>query len=158
MELKKVLICLADDDEDDRLIFAEALSEVITHELTMIPVCDGNKLMDYLNNDEKLPDLIFLDLNMPNKNGKEALALIRSIPAFRSLPVIVYSTSTSETDISEVYRAGASMYVEKPYSVAHLVKVLNLVINRDWTVLKGRLPKDQFFISSKEDGDSNWPA
>jgi CheY-like chemotaxis protein len=150
-----VLVYLADDDEDDRLIFSEALTEIKTHTITLLTTVDGNQLISSLNERVSLPDVVFLDLNMPNKNGKEALLQIRSNPRLSPLPVVVYSTSTSDIDVDEAWKAGASMYVEKPYSVKHLVYVLDKVINTDWNKFKGKLPRNKFFLSSRVDENDN---
>jgi CheY-like chemotaxis protein len=150
-----VLVYLADDDEDDRLIFSEALTEIKTHTITLLTTVDGNQLISSLNDRISLPDVVFLDLNMPNKNGKEALLQIRSNPRLSPLPVVVYSTSTSDIDVDEAWKAGASMYVEKPYSVKHLVYVLEKVINTDWNKFKGKLPRNKFFLSSRVDENDN---
>jgi CheY-like chemotaxis protein len=150
MNDKSVLIYLADDDEDDRLIFSEALSELSTYTHTLITAEDGNKLLDHLTVNTTRPDIVFLDLNMPNKNGKETLMQIRRNSAFMHLPIVVYSTSTSDLDIDEAYEKGASLYVEKPYSIAHLVKVLQLVINIDWKANRGKVARNNFFIPSRD--------
>ncbi len=90
-------IILADDDDDDSMLFKEALSKVASS-ITVSLAEDGQKLINYLNT-LSIPDMIFLDLNMPRKNGLECLKEIRSDDKFDHIPVIMYSTSQSKKDI-----------------------------------------------------------
>lgn len=124
------LIFLADDDEDDRLMFSEALSETPVN-TTLQTANDGEKLLTLLAKSTALPDVIFLDLNMPNKNGMETLKELRQVKNLASIPVVIYSTSSNEADLEDTYRLGANLYVEKPYSYSELVQVLSEILALD---------------------------
>ena len=124
MEKELFDIVLADDDEGDRLIFKEALKELeIKH--TIHIVNNGLQLMDYLTKkDTSLPHLIFLDLNMPYKNGMECLKEIRHNEKFKSIAIAIYSTSGSEKDVEDTFRSGANIYIKKPNNIAILKQLL----------------------------------
>jgi CheY-like chemotaxis protein len=124
------LIFLADDDEDDRMMFGEALSETSVR-ARLQTANDGEKLLSLLHTCTTLPDVIFLDLNMPNKNGVETLKELRQAERFSRIPVIIYSTSNNEVDIEYTYRLGANLYVEKPYSYNDLVHALSEILALD---------------------------
>jgi CheY-like chemotaxis protein len=121
---KPIKILYADDDEDDRVLFQQALKEAHTvAELTT--VADGDKLMKYLaQGDGQHPDIIFLDINMPFKNGKECLQEIRSNPKLSEVPVVMFSTSAHKEDIEETYSNGANLYVSKPVFYQDEIKIL----------------------------------
>ncbi|HMH33292.1 MAG TPA: response regulator [Puia sp.] len=107
-------ILLADDDEGDRLIFKEALEE-LEIKLIVHTVNDGVELMAYLTRkNAHLPYLLFLDLNMPRKNGLECLKEIRSNEKLKDISIAIYSTSDSEKDMEETFLCGANVYITKP--------------------------------------------
>jgi len=121
---KPLHILLADDDAADRLIFQEALNE-----LEIKPIVDtvnnGVELMDYLTKEEApLPHLIFLDLNMPRKNGLECLKEIRNNEKLKDISVVIYSTSENEKDIDDTFRYGANVYLTKPNDYNMLKQLL----------------------------------
>lgn len=129
--VKPIIILMADDDEEDCLLTREALEEShLVNELRF--VVDGEELMDYLccrNSyaDPALaprPDLILLDLNMPRKDGREALKEIKNNPNLRHIPVIVLTTSKEEEDIYRSYNLGANSYITKPVTFQGLVNVM----------------------------------
>ena len=128
--MKKLKILLADDDKDDCYLFREALSELpLKTELT--PVHDGEQLMDYLEaNLQSPPTVLFLDLNMPRKNGFECLTEIKHTTALKDLPVVMFSTSYPrdigyEQDIIKVlYNIGAKDYIRKPEDFTKLKEVI----------------------------------
>ncbi|MEP7171012.1 MAG: response regulator [Bacteroidota bacterium] len=95
---KKISILLADDDADDRDLFKEAIEETKLN-VNLDFAEDGKCLIDLLCNEKRLPDLIFLDLNMPYKTGMECLAEIRNNSTFKDIPVVIYSTSSSIKDL-----------------------------------------------------------
>ncbi|MBE99232.1 response regulator [Flavobacterium coralii] len=140
-------ILLADDDEDDRLFFKEAFEEVkVQHSIT--PFINGVKLMDYLNDQHNpLPDMIFLDLNMPMKSGMECLREIRKNKRLKNLSVAIYSTSSSDLDIEETFVAGANVYIKKPNDFGDLKKVLSHVVHINWQYILDGLNKDSFILS-----------
>lgn len=126
-----VIILMADDDEDDYMLAREALLESrLTNELHFVR--DGEELMDYLYRrgkyahkiDSPRPGLILLDLNMPKKDGREALAEIKSDPNLRQIPVVVLTTSKAQEDIYEIYDLGANSFITKPVTFSSLVEVM----------------------------------
>jgi CheY-like chemotaxis protein len=133
-----ITILMADDDPDDRMLTREALAE--SHLLNDFEtVEDGEDLMDYLlhrgkfSGDQKRPrpGLILLDLNMPRKDGREALKEIKSHPDLRSIPVVVMTTSKAEEDILSTYDLGVNSFITKPVTFEGLVDVLK-IIGRYW--------------------------
>ncbi len=129
-----ITILVADDDPDDRLMIKEAL-EGVRLANTIDFVEDGVELMDYLHvrgeyskrSKKALPGLLLLDLNMPRKDGREALAEIRADAALKRLPVIVLTTSEAEEDILRTYDLGASSFITKPVTFASLVSTMETV-------------------------------
>ena len=125
------IILMADDDADDRLLVQDALNECQLLE-TVRFVADGEELMDYLlrrgafSDPERspAPGLILLDLNMPRKDGREALTEIRLHPDLRRIPVVVFTTSKADTDVRSLYDLGANSFVPKPTAFAALVKIM----------------------------------
>ena len=140
-------ILLADDDEDDRLIFKEAINEVkVKTKLTLVN--DGVQLMEYLQETEdELPHIVFLDLNMPRKGGIECLREIRNDPKLSNLSIAIYSTSASEEDIEDTFVKGANVYIKKPNDFNTLVKVLSEVITINWQYHTSDLNKENFVLS-----------
>lgn len=117
-------ILLTDDDEGDRLIFKEIIDE-IDRDTNVFMVKDGQQMMDFLSTkNQPLPDIIFLDLNMPDMNGIECLKEIRKFEKYSDISIVIYSTSTSETDIEDTFLYGANIYITKPSDYNELKKVL----------------------------------
>lgn len=132
------LILMAEDDADDRLLVKDALSECgLDHNLSFVE--DGEDLMDYLlrrgkhsaPDDSPRPGLILLDLNMPRKDGREVLREIRAHPDLRRIPVIAFTTSRADTDISALYDLGANSFICKPIAFDALVNVMK-TLSRYW--------------------------
>ena len=124
-------ILMADDDEDDRLLTQDAFQEYrVGNDLRFVE--DGEELMDYLHRKGKFtdpktsprPGLILLDLNMPRKDGREALEEIKSDPDLRSIPVVVLTTSKAEEDIVRSYDLGVNSFITKPVTFEGLVEVV----------------------------------
>jgi CheY-like chemotaxis protein len=133
---KSIVILMADDDADDRLLAKDALNECrIANELHFVE--NGEELLDYLRQTGKYastagnttPGLILLDLNMPRKDGREALQEIKSDPQLRSIPVVVLTTSRADTDIARIYELGANSFITKPVSFDALVKVMGDLVH-----------------------------
>ncbi|MEA5572471.1 response regulator [Calothrix sp. UHCC 0171] len=131
-----VRILLADDDEDDCMLAREALAESqLSSELCVVK--DGEELLDYLYHRGEYanpdiyprPNLILLDLNMPKKDGREALKEIKNDPKLRQIPVIVLTTSKAEEDISRTYYLGANSFIIKPMNFPSLVKMMQSIGN-----------------------------
>ncbi len=147
MSGQPLTIALTDDDLDDQEIFAEALQHVAP-DVQLLSFSDGEHLMKFLKQAPvKLPDLIFLDLNMPIKNGKTCLSEIRKNRRIKSLPIAIYSTSSSPGHIQEAKDLGANWYISKPSTFAGVKKVLHKMIE----MLKHSDPQrpcgDEFFIN-----------
>ena len=140
-------ILLADDDQDDRLFFKEAFEEIKikNHVKT---VNDGVELMTHLTKPEiVLPHILFLDLNMPRKNGIECLMELKQIHYLKEIPIAIYSTSASEEDIEETFVKGANVYIKKPNDFTMLKKVLEAVITMNWQYQTSGLNRENFLLS-----------
>ncbi|MCH8313044.1 MAG: response regulator [Nitrospinae bacterium] len=129
-------ILIAEDDEDDYLLTLEALKEAgVNNEVHWVK--DGNETLEFLssrlngNNGSsgQLPGLILLDLNMPKKDGREALKEIKSNPDFRKIPVIVMTTSSAEIDVTHSYDLGVNSFIQKPDRFHELVETVRVVFN-----------------------------
>src|SRR5437879_735829 len=139
MQSDSLHILLADDDEDDRTFFKDAIDEVKV-KTNVEMVNDGQQLMDYLaKTDGSLPDIIFLDLNMPRKGGIECLEEIRASKKFKNISVAIYSTSASEEDIEQTFLKGANIYIRKPNDFGKLKKVIAQVLSINWQYHTSRL-------------------
>ena len=134
MSQRSLVILMADDDADDCLMAREALSAAgLRNELRT--VSDGQELMDYLlhqgeykdSTSAPRPGLILLDLNMPRKNGHEALQEIKQHPDLKRIPVIILTTSQAEKDIASSYGQGANSYIAKPVSFENLVRIMETI-------------------------------
>jgi CheY-like chemotaxis protein len=131
-ERSSITILMADDDEDDRVLTADALKRSrLINDIRF--VVDGDDLMQYLRGEgayatggvpSPRPGLILLDLNMPKKDGREALAEIKGDPVLRSIPVVVLTTSKAEEDIVRTYDLGVNSFVSKPVSFEELAAVM----------------------------------
>jgi CheY-like chemotaxis protein len=135
---KMITILLADDDPDDRKLTHDAFDENrLANEFHTVQ--DGEELMDYLHRRGKfenlkgapLPGLILLDLNMPRKDGREALKEIKADPDLRRIPIVVLTTSKAEEDILRSYDLGVNSYVTKPVTFKSLVELIK-VLGRYW--------------------------
>lgn len=142
-----VIILMADDDEDDYLLTKDALKDSkLVNKLYRVE--DGIELLDYLNcrgkysnrDEYPLPGLILLDLNMPRKDGREALKEIKSDDRLRHIPVIIMTTSKSDSDVFKSYNLGSNSFITKPVSFEELVELMKQ-IDKYWFHLV-RLPKD----------------
>lgn len=128
---KSITILLAEDDPDDRMLFQDAVAEGrLANDLRYVE--DGEELMDYLHQSGKYagesaaprPGLILLDLNMPKKDGREALKEIKADPSLRQIPVVVLTTSKAEEDVFRSYDLGANSFVTKPVGFQSLVDLM----------------------------------
>lgn len=149
---KPITILMADDDPDDCLLAREALAEArLANDLHIVK--DGQELIDYLNREGSYqdkansprPGIILLDLNMPRKDGREALAEIKADPDLRSIPVVVLTTSKSDRDIFQTYDLGVSGYVTKPVTFLGLVDVMKSIGDYWFHIVQ--LPKDAGFAN-----------
>jgi len=144
---RPITILMADDDRDDCLLVKDAFKESrLANDLRFVE--DGEELMDYLYHrgkyaDAKIspkPGLILLDLNMPRKDGREALGEIKSDHDLRSIPIVVLTTSKQEEDILRSYDVGANSYVTKPVTFKELVEVMKF-LGKYWLEIV-ELPND----------------
>jgi CheY-like chemotaxis protein len=135
---RPIIILIADDDAEDRMLIKEALDESrITNAIEFVE--NGEELMDYLHNRGKFtdkdryqtPGLILLDLNMPKKDGREALKEIKADDHLRVLPVVVLTTSKAEEDILRTYNLGVSSFITKPVTFSSLVDVMK-TLSKYW--------------------------
>ena len=138
-------ILLADDNKDDQFFFANALKAVpIRAQLNTVD--DGEKLMDYLNkNIKNLPNVLFLDLNMPSKNGAECLEEIKTNKKLKDFPVIIYSTSLNESIADILYEKGAHYFMAKcdlNQLTIQLHRILTLLAGNDFN----RPARDKFIL------------
>jgi CheY-like chemotaxis protein len=146
MEKEYIHIILADDDEDDRMFFTDAFDELKIN--TKVQTYnDGVALMNYLKNENSiLPNVLFLDLNMPKKNGIECLHEIKADKRFDDIAIAIYSTSSSEEHIEETFVNGANIYIKKPNDFNTLKKVLSDVVTINWQYHTSGLNKDNFLL------------
>ncbi len=137
-ESRPITILIADDDEEDRLLIQDAFEESkIANPIQYVE--DGEELMDYLyrkgkysdENKFPLPGIVLLDLNMPKKDGREALKEIKSDSKLRKIPVIVLTTSKAEEDIVRSYELGVNSFITKPVSFKGLVEVIQ-TLSKYW--------------------------
>lgn len=135
-------IFYTDDDADDREVFKEVIAE-INEDIFIFTQRDGDELMNMLKNPPPRPHLVFLDLNMPEKNGYEVLKEIRQTDKMKNLPVIIFSTSSDEDSINTTKTLGATLYVNKPNGYADLKKLLYQLLQIDWNEYK---PKAEEFL------------
>ena len=144
----EIHILLAEDDLDDCLFFKEALAELpITTRLTTVP--NGEKLMQWLNETELLPDILFLDLNMPRKNGYACLLEIKQSEKLKRLPVITLSTSFEDELVNLVYKNGAQYYIRKPNNFFQLKHLILSAIKLAAKKNSGQPTKESFVISQE---------
>ena len=140
---ESITILMADDDEDDRLMTKEALEEArLANNIRFVE--DGEELMDYLHHrgaykgggNAPRPGLILLDLNMPKKDGREALREIKADPHLRQIPIVVMTTSKAEEDIYKSYDLGVNSFVTKPVSFDGMVFVITTLAQYWFQIVK----------------------
>jgi CheY-like chemotaxis protein len=131
-------ILMADDDDDDWMLTKKAFNESKLLN-TLVRVTDGEELMEYLKQEGKFkgdksatkPGMILLDLNMPKKDGREALREIKSDPELKEIPIVIFTTSKAEEDIVRSYRLGVNSFITKPVTFEGLLKVIR-ALGRYW--------------------------
>jgi CheY-like chemotaxis protein len=150
-----IVILMADDDEDDVLLTSKALKKGKLLN-TLFSVSNGEELLDYLlrrgtyegANDAiaPLPGLILLDLNMPKKDGREALREIKAHPQLQDIPIVVFTTSKAEEDIYRTYKLGVNSFVTKPVTFEKLIEVMQ-ALGKYWfevVTLPSKMKKDTY--------------
>lgn len=121
--IKVSSMILVDDDEDEHVLFRDAVHEV-DPSINVIFHPTGEHLLEYLKLNNTKPSIIFLDINMPRLSGIETTEHIKSNPSLSHIPIVIYSTSSSKSDINSAYQAGASLYVVKPNFIFELKRKL----------------------------------
>lgn len=138
MSNRSIVILIADDDAEDRMLIHEALEESrLKNQIQFVE--NGEELMDYLHNRNRFsekekyptPGLILLDLNMPKKDGREALKEIKSDDMLRLIPIVVLTTSKAEEDVLRTYDLGVSSFITKPVTFSSLVDVMK-TLSKYW--------------------------
>lgn len=142
---RRMDILLVEDDPGDVELTREGLREA-TMLVNLHVVDDGEKALKFLRKEPPYtgavrPDIVLLDLNMPRKDGKEALREIKGDPALRSIPVVVLTTSEAEADIAACYDLGANCYITKPISFAAFTKVVAMIEEFWFTIV--RMPEKE---------------
>lgn len=130
MKGKEIHILLVEDNEGDIVLAREALEEArIKNRITVIT--DGEKALEYLfcNDNNRKPDLILLDMNLPKINGLEVLAKIKADEALKIIPVVMLTTSTSEQDVLDAYRNYVNCYINKPIDLEEFIVVIKNIEN-----------------------------
>ncbi len=146
MRPEQFIILLADDDADDHLFFREAIDEIDT-KAALIIVKDGIQLMKHLDNPSTaMPNMVFLDLNMPLKGGLECLKEIRSNSNLKDLSVAIYSTSAAERDVQETFSLGANVYIKKPNDYPTLKKIIADIVTGEWQ-MQTASAKENYFLN-----------
>jgi CheY-like chemotaxis protein len=129
---KVMEIFYAEDQRAERMLFELAIEEIPlpTHLTTAV---NGEDAMTFLKEQNDYnPDIIFLDLNMPLKDGHECLKEIRGIEKFKSTPIVILSSSLAEADVAKAYEDNASLFVQKPFDISHQTDVLKNIFSLDW--------------------------
>jgi len=137
---------LSADDEVNLQFFDESLKSV-TDPPSLIRAKDGVELTNLLQDIYPLPDIIFLDLNMPRKNGAQCLKEIRKKESLQHLPVIVLSTTSSEDIVDAMYQSGANLYIQKPSDFKMWKRAIAKVLNMDWNIHAPFSVKENFTLT-----------
>lgn len=142
-ESKTTNVLIAEDDDDDFFIFSVAISET-AFTVILRRAEDGELLMSLLQ--EELPDILFLDMLMPTKDGKQCLRELRSDRRYDSMPIIVYTSLEDLDTVEYCYRQGSNLYTLKPNSIEDLKEALHRILSIDWKKTLYFPPKSEFVI------------
>jgi len=144
-KISPLRILLADDDKDDHYLFSHAIRE-FDSDIFIETVNDGVELIEFLNNNSnEKPDIVFLDLNMPRKNGIDSLREIRATEKLKDLPIVVCSTADVESNINATYTSGGNLYLQKPYSLSELVKSMENILGLCKAGKFPQFPRQHYF-------------
>jgi CheY-like chemotaxis protein len=135
------VVVMADDDDDDCLLAKDAFEESGV-EGVLLCVEDGLELLGFLSRSDLLPALILLDLNMPRKDGRQALKEIKAIPALQNIPIVVFTTSREASDVAHTRELGANSFITKPATFTEWVEMM-------------RTLADGWFRSAQPNGDGS---
>jgi CheY-like chemotaxis protein len=133
IQIKNIL--LAEDDEEDVILFNTVLSE-LNQSIIVTVAADGILLMALLKQATSLPEIIFLDLNMPHKNGFECLSEIKGNKKWNSIKIVILSTSSQAQQIENAYKGGADLYLAKPVSYTQFKNMMEKCLSLNWEGLK----------------------
>ena len=145
-----LVILIADDDAEDRMLVKDALEESrLINDIMFVE--DGEELLDFLRNEGKFsdrkkyptPGLILLDLNMPKKDGREALKEIKEDPHLKVIPIVVLTTSKAEEDILRTYNLGVSSFITKPVTFRSMVEIMATLSKYWFEIVELPHPKDK---------------
>ena len=146
MHIDVLNVALVDDDKDDRFLFQEVIEEIKIN-TNLLLFTNGQEFMDYLIQEDTVNlHIVFLDLNMPVKNGIQCLEEIRSNNRFNDVSVAIYSTSSSEADIEETFVKGANVYINKPNDFKSLKKTIEQVLRVNWQYNTSVLNRGNFLL------------
>lgn len=145
---KQLHIMLVDDDEDDRDNFIEAVNEVDAQVKVSVETDAVNLAKKLSKLADNLPDILFLDLNMPRKNGFECLEEIRNFSNLKSIPVFIYSTSSDPDLIDLTYDKGANLYIQKPQTFRDIKKIMQLILSLKQQDYFPQPPKSKFVLAA----------
>jgi CheY-like chemotaxis protein len=137
-------VLFVDDDSDESYLFNEAL-EHSGLQIELSQARNGNDLLNVLV-DQPIPDLIFMDINMPYKDGFEALAEIKNREEYNKIPVVIYSTTKNSESINKCYEKGANLFIVKPNDFDGMVSVVKKVFTVDWKN-PGKRSREEFVIT-----------
>jgi CheY-like chemotaxis protein len=147
-------LLLADDDIDDNILFQEILDE-LDLATQLQTVNDGEQLIKLLTEKEKLPDILFLDLNMPRKNGFECLLEIKGAEKLKRLPVIIFSTSYETESINLLHKNGAHYYIRKPNDFTQFKKIIYLALTLTLQKDIVQPPREKFVLTHQNSNDES---
>lgn len=146
MHIDILNVALVDDDKDDRFLFQEVIEEIKIN-TNLLLFTNGQEFMDYLTQADVVNlHIVFLDLNMPVKNGIQCLEEIRRNNRFNDISVAIYSTSSSEADIEETFVKGANVYINKPNDFKNLKKTIEQVLRVNWQYNTSVLNRGNFLL------------
>jgi len=146
MHIDVLNVALVDDDKDDRFLFQEVIEEIKIN-TNLLLFTNGQEFMDYLTQGDMVNlHIVFLDLNMPVKNGIQCLEEIRDNNRFNDISVAIYSTSSSEADIEETFVKGANVYINKPNDFKSLKKTIEQVLRVNWQYNTSVLNRGNFLL------------
>ena len=141
-ETETLNVLFVDDDADEFYLFNEAV-EQSEQQVKMSRAQDGNDLLKILDTGNH-PDVIFMDLNMPYKDGLETLIELKSSEKFRNIPVVIFSTSSNLKQINTCFQQGANMYVVKPETFDDITTMVSKVFALDWKNVQA--PTENSFV------------